>query len=209
MNIPQSLLAFSAAAALLTITPGLDTAMVLRAATLEGPRRGMLAALGVALGCLIWGSAVSLGLGALLEASHLAYTILKWVGAAYLAWVGARLLLWPRSRLADASGGAPGRNGGDPFRRGLLTNLLNPKVGVFYVTFLPQFIPAHVNVAAWSFLLACIHVVMGPIWFAILIAALAPLSRFLTRPRVVQTLDRVTGCVFLAFGVRLALAERS
>ena len=169
MSDPGLLLAFLVAATILTLTPGVDTAMVLRAATVSGRRAGAGAALGIALGCLVWGAAVSLGLGAVLRASALAYTIVKIAGAGYLLWLGAKLILNPRASLDASEGQAP--PGGEAFRRGLVTNLLNPKVGVFYVTFLPQFVPAGANVAAWSFALACVHVALSLAWFAVLIAA--------------------------------------
>jgi threonine/homoserine/homoserine lactone efflux protein len=89
------------------------------------------------------------------------------------------------------------------FVRGLLTNLLNPKVGVFYVTFLPLFIQAGVNVVGFSMLLAGIHVIEGIVWFAVLIAAVRPLSLWLRNARVAKTFDRITGAVFVGFGVRL------
>src|SRR5271168_221709 len=139
MTVVQSLLAFVAAASLVTITPGLDTALVLRAAAADGRRAGAWAAAGVGAGCLTWGAAVALGLTALLAASTAAYVALRWAGAAYLLYLGVRLLLAPRSAMQIDTAPTAGAH---PFRRGLLTNLLNPKVGVFYVSFLPQFIPS-------------------------------------------------------------------
>src|SRR5690606_27078894 len=128
----QLLLAFISAAFLLTVTPGVDTAILLRAASLVGGRQALMPSLGRSLGCLFWGAAVPLGLGALLRASEVAYTLVKFTGALYLVWLGARLLLKPRATLESAAGEAYSR-GGDAFWRGFLTNLLNPKVGVFYV----------------------------------------------------------------------------
>jgi threonine/homoserine/homoserine lactone efflux protein len=205
VSLVAALLAFVAAASLLTITPGLDTALVLRTAALEGPKRAALAALGVVCGCLAWGAAVALGLGALLAASSLAYTVLKWAGAAYLAWLGIGLLLRPRDRFDLTA--APAAKGGW-WRRGLLTNLLNPKVGVFYVSFLPQFVPANAPAAPFIFLLATIHAILGLIWFAALIAATTPARRWLERRAVVRWLDRAAGAVFIGFGLRLALDRR-
>ncbi|HEY0413907.1 MAG TPA: LysE family translocator [Allosphingosinicella sp.] len=198
------LLAFTAAAALLTVTPGLDTALVLRTAAVEGPRRALLAGLGIALGCLAWGVIVALGLGVLLKASLLAYTLLKWAGAAYLVWLAAQLILAKRDPFG-ASGAAPA--GGAWLRRGFLTNMLNPKVGVFYVSFLPQFIPAGADVPATTLLLAAIHAALGLLWFLLLVAAMHPLSRALARPAVIRTLDRATGGLFLLFAARLALSR--
>jgi threonine/homoserine/homoserine lactone efflux protein len=107
--------------------------------------------------------------------------------------------------LDDAGGGAEGWRA---LRRGFLTNMLNPKVGVFYVTFLPQFIPAGANVAVCSFLLACVHVALTLGWFGVLIAGTVKLAALLRRPGVVRALDRLSGCVFIGFGVRLAASAR-
>ncbi|MFC0590245.1 LysE family translocator [Novosphingobium aquiterrae] len=200
------LAAFLVAATLLTITPGVDTAMVLRAATVEGRRAGLLAALGINLGCLIWGGAVALGLGTVLQASALAFAIIKLAGAAYLVWLGIGLLLRPRSALAQPDAALPGPRG-SAFRRGLLTNLLNPKIGVFYISFLPQFVPAGAPVAATTFFLAVLHDVLGLVWFAILIGATVPLNRLLRQPRTLRWLDRLTGAVFVGFGLRLAMSS--
>lgn len=206
-----SLLAFAAAAGLLTLTPGVDTALVLRTAATAGPRAGAAAGLGICLGLLGWGLAAAVGLAALLAASPLAFTALKWAGAAYLLYLGVRMLAAPRTAALSAPMAPAGaRDAGlaAPFRRGLLTNALNPKVGVFYVTFLPQFIPAGIAAPGFSLLLAGLHVLLSLVWFALLIALTVPLGRLLARPAVVLGLDRATGCVFIAFGLRLALAER-
>jgi threonine/homoserine/homoserine lactone efflux protein len=149
---------------------------------------------------------VALGLGVLLAASTLAYTVLKWAGALYLAWLGIRLLLAPRTSLDLGRAGAVPR--GAWWARGFLNNLLNPKIGVFYVSFLPQFTPAHVPAAPFIFLLAVIHALLGALWFAVLIGATTPLKRWLQRAPVVRWIDRVTGAVFLGFGLRLALERR-
>ncbi len=206
-----SLLAFGAAASLLTLTPGVDTALVLRTAAVSGPRAGAAAGLGICVGLLGWGLGVALGLTAILAAAPLAFAALKWAGAAYLLYLGLRLLASPRAAMPAApvalSGGRTARLAA-PFRRGLLTNALNPKVGVFYMTFLPQFVPHGIPVPGFSLLLAGLHVLLSLVWFALLIALTVPLGRLLARPAVVRGLDRATGCIFVAFGLRLALAER-
>ncbi|HEX8365904.1 MAG TPA: LysE family translocator [Allosphingosinicella sp.] len=205
--LEQSLIAFTFAAALLTMTPGLDTALVLRTATVDGGRRAWFAAIGICLGCLAWGAIVAAGLGVLLAASELAYTLLKYAGAAYLVWLGAKLILSTR----DDFGAAAPAGGGDAawlwFRRGLLTNLLNPKVGVFYVSFLPQFVPPGSDVAATTLLLAVIHASLGLAWFAALILATRPVAAALRRPYTIRWLDRATGSLFLLFAARLALSR--
>jgi threonine/homoserine/homoserine lactone efflux protein len=210
VTVVQALAAYAVAAALLTVTPGLDTALILRTAAAEGPKRAALAVLGISLGCLTWGAAVALGLSALLDASQLAFTVLKWVGAAYLVWLGLNLILKPRERFEIGTGKPAGAAGGDFtwMRRGLLTNLLNPKIGVFYISFLPQFLPPGAPAGPFIFLLSAIHVVIGASWLTCLIAATQPIAAALRRPVVVRWLDRATGVVFLGFGVRLALERR-
>jgi threonine/homoserine/homoserine lactone efflux protein len=201
-----SLVAYVAAASLLTITPGLDTALVLRTAAGRSPRRAALAGLGIVTGCLVWAVLVALGLGALLAVSKLAYTILRWIGATYLLWVGYKMLRYPRRVYVAASESNDAQ--GAAFVTGALTNLLNPKVGIFYVSFLPQFVPPNVSVGPYILLLGAIHALLGLIWFTCLIAATRPIADFLKRPVVVQACDRLTGGVFVAFGLGLALQSR-
>ncbi|MGZ8284518.1 MAG: LysE family translocator [Allosphingosinicella sp.] len=202
--LDQSLIAFALAAALLTITPGLDTALVLRTAAAEGARRAFAAALGICLGCLAWGALVAVGLGMLLQASELAYRVLKWIGAAYLLYLGVRMIFARRGEAGDPAP-APRANW---FARGLLTNLLNPKVGAFYVSFLPQFIPAGASVPSTTLLLAAIHAALGLLWFALLIGATRPLAAMLRDPALLRGLDRATGGVLIFFGLRLAFSRQ-
>lgn len=208
MTPQAALLAFTATAALLTVTPGLDTALVLRTAAAEGPRRAMLAAAGIALGCLGWGLLVGAGLGALLAASQLAYDLLRWAGALYLFHLGFRLIRNPRREIDLGRAKVPDMRQSNWLLRGFLTNMLNPKVGVFYVSFLPQFIPAGASVLGWSVMLAAVHNLLGLAWFAALVAATRPMLSALRRPRVIAWLDRATGAAFVAFGLRLALESR-
>jgi threonine/homoserine/homoserine lactone efflux protein len=98
---------------------------------------------------------------------------------------------------------------GAAFVTGALTNLLNPKVGIFYVSFLPQFVPPNVSVGPYIVLLGAIHALLGLIWFTCLIAATRPIAGILQRPAVVQACDRLTGGMFVAFGLGLALESRS
>ncbi|WP_426066832.1 LysE family translocator [Gluconobacter japonicus] len=209
------LLAFAATAAIFTITPGLDTAMTLRTATTSGWKAGLGAVLGICLGLAVWGLGAAFGLTALLAASETAFTAVKWAGALYLGWMGLKLLLHPRTSLAheqeEAAAEQPTNRPeiGVAFRRGLLSNLLNPKVGVFYMTFMPQFIPPHVNIQEFSLLLTAIQAVLSFAWLGLLVALTIPLGRFLSSPVVVRRMDRLTGGVFLMFSLKLALARRA
>ncbi|AXJ04752.1 lysine transporter LysE [Pseudomonas fluorescens] len=206
MSIADNLLAFTFAATLLTLTPGLDTALVLRTATVEGKQQALRAALGINAGCLLWGAAVAFGLGALIAVSELAYNLLKYCGAAYLAWLGLNMLLRPRRSLATAE--ADGKPGANWFFKGMLGNVLNPKIGIFYVSFLPQFIPQGQPLVPWTFGLVSIHVVLGLIWSLVLIGATRPLSGFLRREKVIRWMDRTTGMIFVLFAARLAFSKR-
>jgi len=210
MTIAQALVSFVLAAGLLTIAPGLDSALVLRTAATEGGARAAHAGLGIFAGCLIWGGVVALGLGALLAASEFAFATLKWAGVTYLFWLGLQLICQPRTELPPATDLAPlgARGGLGWFWKGMLQNLLNPKVGVFYVSFLPQFVPSTVSTAVYTFLLAAIHGILGLAWFAALILTTRPLVRVLRRPSTLKMMDRLTGGVFMAFGAKLALSSR-
>jgi len=207
MDHAALLTAFALAAALLTVTPGLDTALILRTSLTEGRTSAALAGVGICAGLFAWGVAVAIGLGALMAASALAYDVLRWCGAAYLIWLGVSLIARPRAAFAMEAG--PVRaHGARWLRVGLLSNLLNPKVGVFYVSFLPQFTPEGAGLA-WTMLLAAIHVAETIAWFALLIFATQPLRALFQKPDVVRWLDRLTGGAFVAFGAGLALARRA
>lgn len=206
MSIADNLIAFTFAATLLTLTPGLDTALILRTATVEGKQQALRAALGINAGCLLWGAAVAFGLGALIAVSELAFNLLKYCGAAYLCWLGLNMLLRPRRSLSPVE--TASRPTTSWFLKGMMGNVLNPKIGVFYVSFLPQFIPQGEPLIAWTFGLVSIHVVIGLLWSLTLIAATRPLAGVLRRGKVVEWMDRATGLIFIMFAARLALSKR-
>jgi len=203
------LIPYLLAITLLTLTPGLDTTLIIRTATLEGKAKAFQTAVGICLGCIAWGLVVACGLGALLMASDLAFNILKWMGAAYLAWLGLNMILKPRSQLTDMqANNANLTTSQNWFIRGFLGNLLNPKVGIFYISFLPQFIPPQASAATWVMGLVMIHVVIGMLWSILLILAMQPLSRYLKQPKFVKYMDRITGSIFVLFALKLALSKR-
>ncbi|MET8967300.1 LysE family translocator [Streptomyces hydrogenans] len=211
MASSTALWSFALVVGLLTLTPGLDTALILRTAALGRRTRAWGVVLGIQTGTLTWGALTSLGVTALLTASHLAYEILRWAGAAYLLWMAVRMIAETfRRGGAGASaevevGGADTLSGG--WRQGTLTNLLNPKVGVFYVAVLPQFIPAEAPHFAMGLALTSVHVVLGMIWSTVLIASATALGTWLRGARARRLLDRVTGTVIGAFAVRLAVGD--
>ncbi|HEX8037242.1 MAG TPA: LysE family translocator [Ktedonobacterales bacterium] len=211
------LLAFVGLAALLTITPGADMAVVTKVALEQNRQAALRTTVGIVTGLMLWATASAVGLAAILTASATAFTIIKFAGAAYLLWLGIQSI-WPKRRQQEATSSPP--PSGDvhgaldsqarqsPFRRGLLSNLLNPKVGIFYTTFLPQFIAPGQPVLAMSLLLAAIHGVMGLIWLSWYAFMVAKAGDVLRRPSIKRLLDRVTGVVLIAFGLRLAVERR-
>jgi threonine/homoserine/homoserine lactone efflux protein len=209
MTIWQALLSFTFAAGLLTITPGLDTALVLRTAAVEGRKQALFAGVGICFGCLFWGIAASFGLGALLAVSGFAYNVLRIVGAIYLGYLGIKLLIRAFASTSSNRAAEPvlreDKSGGNSLwlKRGLLTNLLNPKVGVFYLSFLPQFIPTGVQLWSFSVLLALVHATEGLLWFLLLTNATELLSGWLKQRRVVKALDSAMGAIFIGFGLKL------
>jgi threonine/homoserine/homoserine lactone efflux protein len=214
MTVGSAIASFAVVAGLLTIVPGLDTALVLRTAALRGRAHAFATALGINTGTLTWGAAAACGAAALLTVSEAAYTALRIAGAAYLLWVGIGMLRTLRKEqiLAVSEEPAATRLIGS-YRRGLTTNLLNPKIGIFYTAMLPQFIPAHTSHLAMGVLLALVHDVEGIIWFTALILCAERLGALLrhfrlTRRMVQRWVDAVTGSVLVAFGLTLAFSER-
>lgn len=201
-----ALWSFALVVGLLTLTPGLDTALVLRTSALGRRRQAWGVVLGIQTGTLLWGTLTSAGVTALLTASQVAYEILRWAGAAYLVWMGIGML---RNRGGEAAVEEEPEAGGfaHGWRRGTLTNLLNPKVGVFYVAVLPQFIPAGAPHFAAGVALTCVHVVEGLLWSTVLVGFARVLRGWLRRPAARRLMDRVTGAVVVGFGVKLALTD--
>ncbi|GIM98009.1 LysE family translocator [Paractinoplanes toevensis] len=203
MDLTHAVLSFAVLGALLTITPGLDTALVLRAAVAMGRGPAFATALGVGTGALIWGAAAAVGVSALLTASEVGYTILRVAGAAYMIYLGARMI-WRRRTDENLQSTPTAPTLWSTFGRGLLTNLLNPKVGAFYVAVLPQFIPAGESPLLVGILLALVHDVEGILWFtAIILGARALRGRLNGR-----WIDVGTGSVLVGFGVKLGLSSR-
>jgi threonine/homoserine/homoserine lactone efflux protein len=193
------------------MTPGMDTALILRTAAVGAPRRAWGVVLGIQSGTLCWGVLTSAGVTALLTASHLAYEVLRWAGACYLIWMGLSMVWATRHRASARPSDEPAavRNDFGPgWRRGALTNLLNPKMGAFYVALLPQFIPSGSPTFAFGVLLACLHILLGTAWSALLVALAHRLRRVLQRPTARRVLDRITGTVITGFGIRLATSDR-
>ena len=210
MGVVESAVSFAVVAGLLTIVPGLDTALVLRAALVHGRKQAFATALGINTGTLVWGAGAALGVSALLTASTTAFTLLRIAGAAYMVFLGARIL-WS-SVLRRPSAGhdempAPDERAWVAWRRGLVTNLLNPKVGAFYVAVLPQFLPEQTSPLAMGLLLALVHNVEGLIWFTALTLGATRMRTLLQGRRARRGVDGVTGTALMGFGLHLGLSR--
>jgi len=204
--------AFLAISTLLAVTPGPDTALVTRNALLGGRRAGAFTIVGVSLGLLVWTLAASGGVAALLRASEPAFVALKVVGAAYLVFLGAQAV-WGAVRGGGAAVtvGRPGAHRLRPrlaFRQGLVCNLGNPKVAVFFTSFLPQFARGDHPSFTALMLLALAFAAIGLTWLSLYNLALAKAADVLRRPRVRRALEGVTGVVLIGLGARLALEHR-
>jgi threonine/homoserine/homoserine lactone efflux protein len=204
VTVLSSLAPFVVVVGLLTLTPGMDTALIVRTAAVGAPRRAWGVVVGIQAGTLIWGVLTSAGITALLTASRLAYEVLRWVGACYLVWIGLSMLWSARRRAARPDSPETATAG---WRRGMLTNLLNPKMGAFYVALLPQFIPPGAPTFAFGVLLTCVHIVLGTAWSGVLVLLARRLRVLLRRPAARRVLDRVTGTVITGFGLRLAVTS--
>ena len=194
------LAAFLAVAAVVICTPGQDTALTIRNALAGGRRSGLATALGVALGQAVWTAAAAVGLVAVLRASQPAFTALRLVGAAYLVFLGVQSLLAaagrrrvPHVEVRASPGGA--------LRQGLLSNLANPKMAVFFTSLLPQFGAAFPVLLSLGLLFA----LLTGVWLAGYAVAAARARRLLQRDHVRRTIDAVTGTVLVALGLRVAL----
>ncbi len=209
MTVASALWSFALLAGVLTIIPGPDSALILRSALVQTRKHAYATALGIASGTFVWGAAAAVGAAALLAASEVAFTILKVVGALYLAYLGISMIVKSFRRKAAATD-APAVVGSlkAAFGRGALTNLLNPKVGVFYIALIPQFIPEGVPPIGMGLLLALVHVVESIVWFTGLILAAHVARAFLSSPKVSAWIDRVTGGILVAFGAFLAVESR-
>ena len=203
--------AFTAISALIAIAPGPDTAISTRNALVGGRRAGLFTILGVSCGLAVWTLATAVGVAALLRASEPAFVTLKLVGAAYLAFLGGQAL-WqslrkqgPREltrfgqhRISDRAA----------WRNGALTNLGNPKIAVFFTSFLPQFTPAHHASFLALVVLGLLFCAIGLSWLTLYVLAVSRIGDFLRRPRPRRILEGCTGAVLIGFGIRLASEHR-
>ena len=211
----RALIAFAVASTLVTLLPGPDFMLVLRNAFRGGRRIGWCTAAGTTTGLAIWAVAASLGLSSLVAASRVGYDALRVIGAAYLIWLGLTTL---RSRRPTAVDGIEDQQPPEPrtqsagalpaFLNGVISDLCNPKVGVFFVAFLPAFIPPHGSVSEFSLLFGLWNAAEVGAYFALVVWLVSRGTPWLYRPRFRRRLEQVTGVVLIGFGIRLATEAR-
>ena len=209
-------LAFAGAALLLAMAPGPATATLLRQTIRYGRRRGAATVAGIESGVLFWAVTAAAGLSALLAASTIAYDVIRIVGAMVLIGLGAQALVRARREQHDTDVDAvvnppsstDGRGAWPAYRAGLVTNLANPKAGVFAISFLPQFIPHGYPVLPTGLLLAAVWVICDSTWYLTLTAIVHGARRMFSRGVVRRRLEALSGVALVGFGVRLALQSR-
>lgn len=197
-------LAFIAISLLLAVTPGPDMALVTKNALAHGPRGVFLTTAGIAVALVLWVTATAFGVAALLKASATLFYALKVVGGAYLAYLGIRAWLASREKPADLLAGMKAAPAGSILRQGLISAGTNPKLGVFFVTFLPQFVEPHQPLLTQLLLLGAVFALIGWLWLIAYGLLVARVRDIITAPRVRQWMDRFTGTVLIGLGVRLA-----
>jgi threonine/homoserine/homoserine lactone efflux protein len=210
--VAGELAAFLGISALVIVTPGQDTALTIRNTLLGGRRSGLLTALGVSTGQACWTLAASAGIAALIVASEPAFVLLKLLGAAYLVYLGGQALLGALRPRGDATrAGTRGRRPLAPavaFRQGVVSNLGNPKMAVFFTSLLPQFAPAGGGAFAVLLALGLLFCSLTLAWLSAYAVVVARAGDALRRPRIRRILDGVMDAVLVTFGLRLATQER-
>jgi len=207
----KELLAFLGVSALVIVTPGQDTALTIRSTLLGGRRAGVLTALGVSTGQAVWTIAASAGITAVLLASEPAFLAVKLAGAVYLVVLGGQMLAHALRRSPDPlqvarpGGGLSSRTA---YRQGVVSNLGNPKMAVFFTSLLPQFAPAHGSAFATLLAFGLVFCAMTFAWLCAYSVAVARAGDLLRRPRLRRALDAVMGAALVAVGVRVAVERR-
>jgi threonine/homoserine/homoserine lactone efflux protein len=206
----RALVTFLPVAALLSLTPGAATALVVRSTVRGGRRRAFFTTAGNSLGVLAWAACAAVGIATVIATSAEAFTAVKLVGGVFLIAMGVRSLL--RRDPAAAAGGDAGRlaidSDQDALRDGLLTSLANPKLAVFFVALFPQFVPPHSAVLPTALWMAAVIVAVDLIWYSVLAFMVSRAKRAFVNGPWQHRIDRLTGLVLVALGIRLALERR-
>lgn len=211
----QQLLLYTGFAALLTITPGVDTVLVIRSVVGRGQRAGLITTVGICCGLFFHALLSAAGVSVVLLKSSVAFEVMKFIGACYLVGLGLQSIykLWRSGGERLKLGTKPAKDKAKSsdmkiFMEGLLNNVLNPKAAIFYLALLPQFIKPTDPVVAKSMLLASIHFVLGVTWLSLLTLFLGRMKGLVASSRMGRWLEATSGALLIALGVRLALEQR-
>lgn len=205
------LLVFIGVAAIVILVPGPDTAVVTKNVLVHGRRAAFGTSLGVSAGLSVWTLAAAIGVASVVRASAVAFTVLKLIGALYLVWLGLQALRaagHTESGGRSPTGGKPAMGALGGFRQGFLSDLANPKIGIFFTSLLPQFVDPGHSVLLPFLALGGVFVLMTVVWLSAYCMIAARAAKTLQRPRVKAAMDRVTGIVLIALGLRLAIEHR-
>jgi threonine/homoserine/homoserine lactone efflux protein len=202
-----NILTFAVLATILVLIPGLDFALVLRYATTQSRKSAILVMLGITSGLFVWGACASLGISAILTASKTAFNVLKIAGVLYMFWIGTSFIVSSFKSKESPEPAIKEIGGTRVFTRGLLSNLLNPKAGVFYLSVLPQFIPAKSNHLFFGLALTGIHALITIMYFMALIIFINTLKGFFEKPRIAANMERISGVAIIGFGAKLFMSH--
>jgi RhtB (resistance to homoserine/threonine) family protein len=193
----------------LNLMPGPDTMYIIGRSIAQGRRAGLLSALGISTGCLVHTTAAAFGLSAILVASAFAFQLVKWAGALYLIYLGAQMLFGRTSEGQAGTGEVPQADLWTVYRQGLITNVLNPKVAVFFMAFLPQFVaPAQASSPLPFLFLGCVFIFTGTLWCVVLASLAARASGAIrASSSLFRIVRRATGLLFVGLGIRLAVQD--
>lgn len=208
--MPDSLFTFFIAITLLTMTPGVDTMMILRNTIRGGAKDGVVSSLGICSGLFVHAFLSAVGISAILLYSTTAFTVLKIIGAMYLIWLGFVSLksFWQSSKQPNINASKKEFSFIRSFREGFMSNVLNPKTIVFYMAFLPQFISPEHSALAQSMILASFHFIIATLWQGILIYTICSANVFITRTSVRRSLDAISGSIMIALGIKLLMSHK-
>jgi threonine/homoserine/homoserine lactone efflux protein len=208
--VPDHLLVFLVGSLVVTVVPGPDMALVTRQVVTRGRRAAQVTILGNLSGLVVHATALAVGLSALLVASATAFGVVKLAGAAYLVFLGLQSLLQARRTRTATHTTIPEvtPKRGNPYLQGLISTVLNPKPALFFVSYLPQFVDPDGPVTLQVSFLAAIHIVIGLVWLTTYASLVSHMHAAITRPRIKAALERTTGVVLIALGVRVAVADR-
>lgn len=186
------------------LSPGIDTALITKRTMANGRKDGLQMAFGITAGSLVHTLAATLGISMLILQSAVAFTLLKWIGALYLIYLGIRSLI---KRPVEQPAEGKQIKEGNAFKEGLLCNILNPKVAIFFITFLPQFVTSKETAMIELFMMGTIYAVVSILWFVCYVCFLYYVREWLLSPKVQGYMEKATGIVLVGFGIKLLFTQ--